>query len=207
MKLKEPRVRIAARFPWGSMPRTTNSRSSGPLPRSTSGSSGSSFPGSSPPRTPAARMFRPGGSGDEEIIVLPDMDIEQPIPQPGTMFRPAGSKETITIPNMDVEDGNGWILLNCLSDALCIDEDEYRRSVLELWNYTEVATGRMVSSLSLVFLFINFIMQASVRFHYLQERSSLSESVWSTSSPIIRARTIFDRRGKKIAEDQASLGV
>ena len=60
------------------------------------------------------------------------------------MFRPAGS-EAITIHNLDMENDRGWRMNYQIADALCIGQDEQMRVMVDLWNYTEVGTGRMVS--------------------------------------------------------------
>ena len=59
-------------------------------------------------------------------------------------LRPTGSEEVITIHNLDVENNFGWGMSYQFADALCIGQDEQRRVMVELWNYTEVGTGRMV---------------------------------------------------------------
>ena len=61
------------------------------------------------------------------------------------MFRPAGSK-AITIHNLDLENNGGWKMSYYFADALCIGQDEQMRVMVDLWNYTEVGTGKMVSS-------------------------------------------------------------
>ena len=64
-------------------------------------------------------------------------------PDSKRMFRPPGS-EAITIHNLDVENDRGWGMSYQFADALCIGQDEQRRVMVELWNYTEVRTGRLV---------------------------------------------------------------
>ena len=64
-------------------------------------------------------------------------------PDSTRMFRTAGSK-AFTIHNLDVENDRGWRMSYQFADALCIGQDEQRRVMVDLWNYTEVGTGRMI---------------------------------------------------------------
>ena len=81
------------------------------------------------------RFFKDGQPPGSTRIASP--------PDSTRMFRPAGS-EAITIHNLDVENNRGWGRSYQFADALCIGPDEQKRVMVDLWNYTEVGTGRMV---------------------------------------------------------------
>ena len=90
----------------------------------------------------STRMFSPPGSSR---MAIPQGSTRIASPPDSTrMFRPAGS-EAITIHNLDVENNRGWGRSYQFADALCICQDEQKRVMVDLWNYTEVGTGRMVS--------------------------------------------------------------
>ena len=82
----------------------------------------------SPPESP--RRFTSAGSS----------------PEFARRFTPAGSEEAVTVHNLDVEAGRDWKMNYKQSDALVIEHEEHRRAMVDVRNYTEVATGRMVSS-------------------------------------------------------------
>ena len=59
-------------------------------------------------------------------------------PSSSGSLKPAGGEEAITVYNLDVEAGRGWEMNYKLT--------EHRRVMVGLRNYTEVTTGRMVST-------------------------------------------------------------
>ena len=102
-----------------------------PIPQRPNSSGGEPSPPGS------ARMFIPSPPGSMRTVSPTGS---------ARMFRPAGSDETIPIHNLDVENNGDWIMSYHFADALCIGQDEHRRVMVDLWNYTEVGTGRMVST-------------------------------------------------------------
>ena len=92
----------------------------------------------------APRCYGKVSPSDSSRMAIPQGSLGIVSPPDSTrIFRPAGS-EAFTIHNLDVENNRGWRMSYQFADALCIGPDEQKRVMVDLWNYTEVGTGRMV---------------------------------------------------------------